>query len=179
VNRAAEGIPGEVRHLSITEEDTMNKVGAKVSLGSAAAALAIGASMLLTGSGAASATSGSTDRVVRVSERQISNHFIDLGKKGFSIGDEFLFTSAVFQGGNRVGLTDGSCKIMDRNRALCVIATTIRGDQLTGTGTLNLQATTFDFPVSGGTGQFAGMSGYVHVHDTGRTTDTLAFHLRP
>src|SRR5438093_10864468 len=69
------------------------------------------------GGGAFASGSGSADdqaQSITVIEKTTSDHFVDVGKPGFSIGDEFFFNSVFWNADqtHRVGVNHGYCVLL-------------------------------------------------------------------
>jgi allene oxide cyclase len=115
-------------------------------------------------------------RVMRVLEVQTHQAFVDVGKKGFSIGDQFMFTSVLktLDGKRVVGHTSITCTATLGNRADCngtgwLPGGSVRVGQTLANGPNSVLA------VVGGTGRYQGAGGQVSVHslsDT-RSLDTI------
>jgi hypothetical protein len=99
--------------------------------------------------------------------RVISERDIDLGEKGPSIGDYFIFHERLMKRGERVGTDSGRCDLIratNRTFAIhCMVTLTFAGKgQLTVQGAIKFKRGKNADPVlaiTGGTGDFAGASG--------------------
>jgi hypothetical protein len=104
-------------------------------------------------------------RQIRVLEIQTRQTSVDLGKKGFSPGDEFMFTSLLksLDGKRVVGHTSVVCTAVLQNMADC------NGTGWLPGGTVRVGQTLGDEPNSvlaivGGTGRYRGAGGQVFTH---------------
>lgn len=106
-----------------------------------------------------------------------SDASVDLGRRGFSAGDQDLFTGALTREGRRVGRLVGTCTTVRAGRTsadqLCEFVLRLGHAQLTATGSVSSGSQgpgTFDLAVVGGTGRFSAAAGQLAVTATsGRT----------
>jgi len=138
----------------------------------------IGSSLMLTSANADHRDDdrgGSSFRLLTV-----SNQFeeIDVGKKGFSIGDYVAFNDTVFFGKKRVGTLDGTCTTTrlsgDEGAQQCVVTLTLPGGQLTAQGVLEFEGEDVEgltVAITGGTGRYsdAGGEAFVRFLDNDKT----------
>jgi hypothetical protein len=109
-----------------------------------------------------------------------SNHDIDLGQPGFSVGDQQTFRDRLMRSGHRVGTSTGVSEItaLGGGRLSAVLTVTV----LLRHGTLTLQGAvtevladgpspTHDMAVTGGTGIYAGAGGHCHSVTFGHGDD--------
>jgi hypothetical protein len=122
--------------------------------------------------------------VIRVISREVDSADLDLGERGFSIGDRFVFSDNLFRHGNRVGTDHGECVTTriqgPRGGFQCNATAVLRRGQITAQGavTFNQEQTgRFTLAVTGGTGRFRDAGGQVVVHETGIRTTVLTFML--
>jgi hypothetical protein len=117
-----------------------------------------------------------TMRVVSVTTEE---EFLDLGAEGFSLGDEFVFSSKLLKGGNQVGHAGVVCTItsVEREEAQCLATAWFRGGQITAQGLIAGEAQTFVVPITGGSGKFEGAEGVVHSRQVSDTKEILTFRL--
>jgi hypothetical protein len=129
------------------------------------AVLALGAMMLGTTLTGASAGTGE-----EIQFRAITTEsgFVDVGEKGTSLGDEFIFHDVLKHAGEKVGHDGGVCTVTSVRgpESQCLVTGYLSGGQITlqglskDTGKLPVE---FVFAVTGGTGQYQGASGEAHV----------------
>jgi len=119
----------------------------------------------ITGAPAGSATG----RVVRVYEHDTQQTAVDLGDKGESAGDLFIYSGDVFnhKGGKNLGRAAGQCLTVSAGSAhaesICSVHVTLAGGKITGEGLFNT-ADVFGgklvtFPITGGTGVYQNARG--------------------
>ena len=104
--------------------------------------------------------------------------FVDVGKRGPSVGDTFATTVDIkSQAGVDLGTERTQCTLGTGRWAICTGAFDISGrGEIVGTGMVNFgtESPDFDVPITGGTGDFANVRGVAHVHLTeAGETDTL------
>jgi hypothetical protein len=108
----------------------------------------------------------------------VKDKFVDVGKKGPSVGDTFATTLDIkSQAGVDLGTERTQCTVGTGKWAICTGTFFITGrGEIVGTGAVNIASETpdFDVPITGGTGDFANVRGVAHVHLTKNgETDTL------
>lgn len=124
-----------------------------------------------------------TARTIRLTESDITDTSLDLGKKGYSPGDDFLtygkFTSA---SGRRVGSFVSSCRLVSQPKvgaAFCVLNALIPGGGVTFQGAVSFNSTRFVLAVTGGTRHYRNARGQVVIEGTDKPTSHFAFELIP
>lgn len=133
------------------------------------AAVAAGIAITLATTGTASASTPSTGTfTVRAHHGSEAN--VDLGKTGFSAGDEDLVVSPLTYQGHRVGRLVGNCTTVRAGRSsadqLCEFVLHIGKSQLTAAGTVGAGKRgpgTFTLPILGGTGRYRDAGGAIAV----------------
>jgi hypothetical protein len=126
-----------------------------------------------------------TDRF-RVTLRTVSDHYVDVGRPGPSVGDHFTFSDNVFHQGDRVGRDDGRCDVTRRRSGsfafLCVVTVTLRGfGQIALQGTLIFRRGSPGggvLAVTGGTRQYRDASGTARLTERRGEPTRLYFRLR-
>lgn len=108
----------------------------------------------------------------------VNGKFVDVGKKGPSVGDTFADTIDIkSQAGVDLGTERTQCVLGVGRWAICTGTFDITGrGEIVGTGAVNFGAdlSDFDVPITGGTGDFANVRGVAHIHITENgETDTL------
>jgi hypothetical protein len=102
----------------------------------------------------------------------VANQFeeIDVGKKGFSLGDYVAFNDKVFFGKKRVGTLDGTCTTTrlsgDEGAQQCVVTLTLPGGHLTAQGVLEFEGEDVEgltVAITGGTGRYSDAGGEADV----------------
>ena len=132
----------------------------------AAAAVAVLTMMWLT-IGPADSAPG---RTLRFYEHDTQQAQLDLGDKGDSPGDRFVFSGDLFdrKGGRNVGRAAGDCESVSTGAAhaesLCVASFTLSGGEIVGQGVSNTAelfgGKTVTFAITGGRGIFRNVHGY-------------------
>jgi hypothetical protein len=140
-----------------------------LTLGAAASAGAFAA--LVTATGASAGTPGGGTFTVIAHHHSESS--VDVGRRGFSPGDEDLFTDVLGRGGHRVGWLTGTCRTGRGGRTtadqLCEFDATFGGSQVTASGQVRSTENgpgTFTLPITGGTGRYRGASGEMSITAT-------------
>ena len=131
-----------------------------------------------------SATAHEGGEHITVISRAISERNVDVGAKGPSAGDYFVFTERLMKRGERVGTDSGRCDLIRATQRVyslhCMVTLTLNGrGQLTVQGRLTFRRGSNDDPVlaiTGGTGEFTGASGEF-VLDDGRGPTRFHLHL--
>jgi hypothetical protein len=137
-------------------------------LGAAAATLAAGAIFAATSAGGSS-----TATTLRVYEHDTSQASVDLGDKGDSAGDQFVFAgdTSKSKGAPKNGRAAGACTTMStgaRGEVICTVNFALPGGQLSSQG-LFVSADLFGgrtltAPITGGTGRYRHARGDATVH---------------
>lgn len=116
----------------------------------------------------AGASSDDTFRVTAVSKYF---EFFDVGDKGESIGDSYVFSDDVRKKGRHVGTLDGACTVTRVEPGAfhqqCLVTLSLDGrGQITTQGVLRVAGDMvegFTTAITGGTGDYVGVSGEAHV----------------
>jgi len=144
------------------------------------AVLALIGTLALNGSAAgASTTTGSdTTTTLRFHVEFSPFNLIDVGRPGFSDGDEIVFHDTLLQKGDRVGDELGSCVVVDEGGALANCTMVIR----LARGNITAQFANSPPPVkslavTGGTGAYRTVDGDGTLVEAGDGTGTLTLHL--
>jgi hypothetical protein len=118
-------------------------------------------------------------QVIRVVGITTEEEFLDFGAEDFSLGDEFVFSADLRKGGKEVGTFGAVCTItsLERQQAQCVATASFTDGQITVQGLLTGEPETFVLPVTGGSGEFKGADGEVHVRQVSDTREILTFRL--
>lgn len=90
-------------------------------------------------------------------EHSVKEGFVDVGKKGFSLGDEFMILESMFDetDTNRIGTNRVLCTVYLRQWAWCSATITLDGRGaivVDGAVPFTESTTTIDLPITGGTG---------------------------
>jgi hypothetical protein len=110
--------------------------------------------------------------------RQTSTTNLNLNKKGHQ-GDEFTFTeSLTFRGSGVVGHDFGACTLVNGHSAQCLVTASFRGStpsSLTVQGVIRFNKADNVLAVTGGTGEFEGVTGQVETTSVSNTKTVLDF----
>ena len=151
-------------------------------------ALALLTALLVGGTAFASAplpAVAGTAQTIEVNARPWTEHYTDVGRKGESAGDSFVFTEKLFQHGDRVGRDSGHCVIKRVTRRSftfqCMVTLTFKGKgDITVQGAITYTRRTNGNPVlavTGGTGDYSGASGEFEITDDGAGPDHYQIRL--
>jgi hypothetical protein len=146
---------------------------------------AVGAGGFALAGSAGSAGPGGT---IRLFEHDTSQAQIDLGDKGASPGDQFVFAGDVFdrKGGKKLGRLGGLCTTVSPTETFCVLNIKLRGGQIASQGVAD-SATLFGgkpvaSAITGGSGNYRHARGYMTVRippDVPNLTDAyFVIHLQ-
>ena len=126
-------------------------------------------------------SSGDDDEreTIRVNSITSEEEFLDLGAEGFSLGDEFVFSTNLRKGGENVGRLGVVCTFtsVEHEETECVATAWFRGGQIAAQGLLVGESERFVLPITGGSGKYEGADGEVHVRQVSDTKEVLTFHL--
>jgi hypothetical protein len=153
---------------------------------------AIAATMAFGGVALASANAGGSghDDGLTLFDRTVQTTDIDLGDKGFSLGDQLIFADDLFakKDDPKIGSAGGVCtvvRVADAKKfsgtAQCVVTLWLRDGQITVQGLLEFPGEglpePFDLAVTGGTGAYRDAGGQVTVEELSDTEANLTLHL--
>jgi hypothetical protein len=133
---------------------------------------------------AATASSDLTGpRTITVIEKETQAHFVDVGRKGPSLGDQFVFSGLLLQNGKTVGHDGGHCTFVHLHPAQgeCEATFKLPGGKITAQALLNFGngPQTFDIAVNGGTSVFRNARGQATIEELSQTNSKITFHLIP
>ena len=131
-------------------------------------AIVIGILALVAAAVVAVAAQGKSTSTLTFVTKQTSFAQVDVGKKGFSIGDSFIFVEKLMDGG----------KVAGHDRIMCTHVANTKTDAESCTGTVILARGTiqlaglssegpFEVAVVGGTGDYVGARGSARVSSNG------------
>jgi hypothetical protein len=148
-----------------------------------AAGAVVGLMTLSAGSVAPAASADGDDGdTIRVVEVIVEEAFVDNGKSGPSLGDQFVFSSNLLKHGEKVGHAGVACTIVsvEHEESQC-LATAWFDDhgQITVQGLVAEAegSDRFAFAITGGTGDFSDAAGELIVKPVSNTRDRLIFKL--
>jgi hypothetical protein len=133
----------------------------RVGLGIAVTAVAAGGFAV-----AGTAGSKGPNGTIRLFEHDTSQAQIDLGDKGPSAGDQFVFAGDLFdrKGGTKVGRLGGTCTTVSPTESFCVANIRLRGGQIAAQGLFDsaklFGGTRLAGPITGGSGIYRHARGY-------------------
>jgi hypothetical protein len=104
--------------------------------------------------------------------------FIDVGKKGFSLGDSFVFSAKLTRQGKKVGHAGVVCTFTSvrREESQCAGTVKLPGGQISVQGLVPGERV-FTIPITGGTGAFEAAGGELVVRQLSPTRERLTFHV--
>ena len=116
---------------------------------------------------------------VRVVSHNTEESFVDVGKHGLSLGDEFIFTSRLTRHDHKVGHTGVVCTItsVKREESQCVGSAKLGRGEITIQGLQAGEPRVFSFAITGGTGAYEGAEGTLVVRELRHNRELLSFHL--
>ncbi|HEY1319779.1 MAG TPA: hypothetical protein VGF32_06010 [Streptosporangiaceae bacterium] len=145
----------------------------------AVAALVVGVAIPAAGSSG----QGGKDRTFRVTATVTEVSQIDLGALGPSLGDEIVFSGKLLRGGQQIGHQGAMCTTvsLQRQEAQCNATYSFGSGQITAQAVFILgSAAPYDVAITGGTGNYEGAKGEIHVLPATSTNPNgiLTFHLQ-
>jgi hypothetical protein len=150
--------------------------------------MAVSAALLAVVGGLAAAQAATVitaPETIVVMSHTVKGADVNVGDKAFGPGDSFMNLSKLFDETDQTQLGDGhvQCTVQPgKGWMLCTGAFNITGrGQIVGQGAIRFTQETapFDVPITGGTGDFANVRGYVHVELIDDTTEKDTFNLLP
>jgi hypothetical protein len=125
----------------------------------ALAALAIG------GGAFASTSTDGPPRVINLIEKTTSSNYVDLGAKGFSPGDEYMFASQFWNVDRtrQIGSNNGYCVVLSPQAQHCVGTAHLKGGTIEYAGSPGANGGTI--AITGGTGIYREAEGQVVIHN--------------
>jgi hypothetical protein len=110
--------------------------------------------------------------------------YVDIGKKGFSVGDAFTFSEAVDRHGKKVGVAGGSCTIVAVTKTSssqqCAITAVLSRGQFTVEGIAKYSGNSsaaVHYAITGGTGAYRTARGQVSITPVSDSSDRIAVDL--
>jgi len=151
----------------------------------AVVAAAAGTAAAVSAAGIASAgTASRTSDTFTIQTHHGSEANLDLGKTGFSAGDQDLFTGSLTRQGKHVGRLVGTCTTVRAGAStadqLCEFVLHLGNAQLTAAGTVSSTQQgpgTFALPILGGTGRYRSAAGQIAVTATNGKTFPITVSL--
>jgi hypothetical protein len=134
---------------------------------------------------AQAATDITAPETIVVMSHTVKDANVNVGEKAFGPGDSFMNLTKLFDEADQAQLGDGhvQCTVQPgKGWGLCTGAFNITGrGQIVAQGAIRFaqETTSFDVPITGGTGDFANVRGYVHVELINQTTEQDTLNLLP
>jgi len=156
-------------------------------IGATVVAAGAGAAATLAATGTASAGTAESSRAASFTVRAHhgSDTNIDLGKSGFSAGDQDLFTGSLTRNGNHAGRFVGTCTTARVGKTtadqFCTFVLHLVHGQIMASGTTRSGQSgpgTFALPILGGTGRYNTAAGQIAVTATNGKTFPITISLR-
>ncbi|MGY6026498.1 allene oxide cyclase barrel-like domain-containing protein [Streptomyces spinosirectus] len=150
------------------------------------AASVASAALVLTGTQLASAGTASTHgahqrtEIVQLVAKQTQSQTVDTGQKGHSLGDELVVAEDLYRNGKKVGDHAVVCTYVHigPDALQCLGTFALPRGQITGQALLHLPShSAVDVAITGGSGAYNGVGGYVHTVPAGTTERHLTFHI--
>ncbi|HEX3705167.1 MAG TPA: hypothetical protein VHV76_00930 [Mycobacteriales bacterium] len=110
-----------------------------------------------------------TTAAIAIVAHQTVDKNLDLGHKGFSVGDQEMSSGKITKAGKAFGDTDGVCVatyVNAKAHELCTQTFDLPDGSIAAVGTVVSSPrgpAPFDWAITGGTGPYAGATGFVHV----------------
>jgi hypothetical protein len=148
-------------------------------LGAAIALVALAVGVVSPALGSSGDDDDDKQWTIRVTSITTEEAFVDLGDKGDSLGDQFVFTSKYLKDGKEIGHDGVVCTItsLKRQEAQCVATAWFRGGQITGQALVSFTEPPPAVPITGGSGKYKGVEGELHIRPVSETKEILTFQL--
>ncbi|MDT0467314.1 allene oxide cyclase barrel-like domain-containing protein [Streptomyces gibsoniae] len=144
-----------------------------------AAAVIAGAPLASASTGSAHSAHQQTETLQLVA-KQTQSQLIDVGKKGRSLGDELVIAEDLYQNGKKIGDHSVVCTYVHigPDELQCLGTFSLPQGQITGQALLHLPSTSaVDVAITGGSGAYSAVGGYVRTAPAGATERHLTFHI--
>jgi hypothetical protein len=118
-------------------------------------------------------------RTFRVTAVITDETFVDVGDKGESVGDQFIFSDKLLKDGKQVGHDAVVCTIVSLKpgEAQCVGTFWFSGGQITAQVLVSFAEGPPAVPITGGSGKYRGAEGEINIRDVSETKSILTFKL--
>lgn len=116
----------------------------------------------------------------------VSNQFkeFDVGAKGLSLGDHYVFSDNLYEDDKRVGSLNGHCVLTRVHKAYyheqCTATVSLSGGLITSQGVIVFDKNfdnKFTIAITGGTGDYTGAGGEAHVEFLSETKSSIEVNL--
>ncbi|MFE8950167.1 hypothetical protein [Streptomyces sp. NPDC007856] len=117
---------------------------------------------------------------INVVAKQTQTQSIDLGEKGKSLGDQLVIAEDLYRHGKKIGDHSVVCTYIhtEPDALQCLGTFALPEGQITGQALLHLPApSAVDVAVTGGSGAFSNVGGYVRTVPAGTTERHVTFNL--
>ncbi len=131
---------------------------------------------------AQAATNITAPETIILQDHTVKGAVANIGDKAFGPGDSFMSVNTLFDETDttQVGTAHIQCISQPGKAQLCTGALFITGrGEIIGEGVIHGSASSFDVPITGGTGDFANVRGYVHVEPVSQNLETDTLYLLP
>jgi hypothetical protein len=125
-----------------------------------------------------------TQRTIRLVAINTEGNFVDVGAKGDSLGDYFVFTHKLLRGGERVGHVSGQCTIVSVARVesepQCIVTVSLPGGLITAQTLIGPHGTTGDIvqAITGGSGAYTGAEGHILIQGVTDVKEIWTFNVK-
>lgn len=145
--------------------------------------------LLVTGLSVSTASASSADdETIHLVSQLVDSADLDLGKAGFSLGDQFVFADHLYEDDELVGTDHGACTVThieesDKEATVQCVATIVLDDrgQITLQGAVTFSESddtpTFTVAITGGTDEFSDATGEVEIHEISAEKSELEVRL--
>jgi hypothetical protein len=150
-------------------------------IGAAVAVLALGVGIVTPALSAS--RDGVEERTIRLVAINTESNFVDVGAKGDTLGDYFVFTHKLLRRGERVGHVSGQCTIVSvagvESEPQCVVTASLPGGLITAQTLIGPHAATGDIvqAITGGSGRFTGAEGHILIQGVTDVKEIWTFAL--
>ena len=130
--------------------------------------------------------SGSDDkqRTIRLVAINTEGNFVDVGAKGETLGDYFVFTHKLLRQGKQVGHVSGQCTIVSvaaaESEPQCIVTASLPGGLITAQTLIGPHGATGDIvqAITGGSGTFTGAEGHILIQGVTDVKEIWTFYLK-
>ena len=146
--------------------------------------LVVASITLASASGSGGGSSDHGVQVIRLVVKGVQESSVDLGKKGFSQGDQELVALNLFRDGKKIGEAGNLCQFVRVTRAsaadLCQVDMSLPAGQITAHGLVTSTPAgpgTFFLAITGGTGAYQTAHGQVKITATATNEVPITVYL--
>jgi hypothetical protein len=152
-------------------------------LGAAIALVALGIAVVTPAVSASQDNDNESERVIRLVAVNTEGNFLDLGAKGDTLGDYFVFTHKLMRSGEQIGHVSGQCTVVSvaavESEPQCVITASLPGGLITAQTLIGPHGETGDIvqAITGGTGRYTGAEGHILIQGITDVRELWTFSL--